>query len=183
MARVSLKEQNEQVKIKNISKTDFLELDMEGANEEWRGGISQSRLQYVKNRQMTSPKSSGTAFVKPDRPVLMWDGETYGMEAGEVKSFSKPIADHFARKIAQRAILERASENEVTGMRLPEVMAPYLDDIYMRERNSAKEMIPVKKKPEDMNMAELRKVMSEKGLKAPNTAKKDEVLGLIANAD
>lgn len=158
-------QQFEIVKIKNISTHHFPALDVLAANADYNDGRTR-------------------VFVKPDVPVLMWDGETYEMAPGEEKAFPAFLANYFAIKIVDRVMIERGEIKQIRDERSRE---KYRRDVYMirdevEEATEPVSTLPTKKTRAEKTMAEIRAEARELGIEFALTAKKKELIKLIENA-
>lgn len=175
------RKQLEIVSIQNISNYDFPFVDHKANNH------------IMKTTRMPGETMGDErVYMKPDVPVLMWDGEVYELNAGQVKQFPRFLAEHFAGKIIDRFIIDQTPEG-VEGNNNKKSRAELLKRIFMEDVVAKPVVAPVEEVQEEvkeigavagiatneMAMGQLRQLAKQKGLKYPPTTSRSSLVNMI----
>jgi hypothetical protein len=118
----------------------------------------------------TVTNASNYDFTDSSEIKLLWNKQPFQLKVGESKPLNKGLAEHFAKKIVDRMIIE--SERGIKDINDADIRKECLS----RVLNATATKDP----KEELGMAELRKMASEKGIAYKPTTKKVELLEMLA---
>lgn len=188
--------QYEVMSVTNVSDYDFPYIDTKALNK------------TIVEQRMAGGSQTERVYNKPEVPTLMWDSECYALEAGETRQFPRFMAENFAKKIVDRAIIEKISfpgiKNNVgmKGIRVETLRKSILELVLIvpttpeaveaveeKEEEDPKPVEPKevskveKKKYEGISRNRLMKMALDQGLDVKSTMKKVELIEVLYEAN